>query len=579
MKRLLLFVLAIICSLNLMAQLEVKDGSFKEVPGFVNINTEKMYDDNDKPYAVLKIKTENISSKERHELNFGGDAQTFWEVEYRDGEVWLYISYYATFLKISHEELSSTEFHFPFDMRPKCGYEMTLVNKKSKVSDGWGSLKITTTPKDALITLNGTVMSNPYSNDMIQAGGYEIVATKDRYETTSEFIEVKKGENKVINIVMKSYMANITFKAYNDTEIYLDDNFLHRGTWTGQVLNGNHKVEYHRPYHRPVTELINVVAEESATYELYPIPIYAKISVTSEPSGADIYIDGKHVGVTPMSLTDIMIGPREVRIEKEKWKTEKKHFDVKEEDVLNIHEVMIECPDGFFSVSDTVKVYFSKGNLQYQTSTNTWRFADNQWNYIGNDNKNISIQNNTGWIDLFGWGTGDNPTNVSKGNYDYKSFVDWGYVIVSKGHSNWRTLTKNEWIYLFNIRSTKSKMRYVKAKVNGVNGIVLLPDNWHKRTYKLKKANKNNTRYDINLITASDWDNIFEPNGAVFLPAAGARYGDDVFDVGNCGYYWSRSSLGGNFAYYLHYNEKNINPETDDYRCKGSSVRLVCEVE
>ena len=129
MKRLLLFVLAIICSLNLMAQLEVKDGSFKEVSGFVNINTEKMYDDNDKPYAVLKIKTENISSKERHELNFGGDAQTFWEVEYRDGEVWLYISYYATFLKISHEELSSTEFHFPFDMKPKCGYELTLVNK------------------------------------------------------------------------------------------------------------------------------------------------------------------------------------------------------------------------------------------------------------------------------------------------------------------------------------------------------------------------------------------------------------------------------------------------------------------
>ena len=36
-----------------------------------------------------------------------------------------------------------------------------------------------------------------------------------------------------------------------------------------------------------------------------------------------------------------------------------------------------------FSVSETKKVYFSQGNLQYQASTNTWRFAENQWDYVG----------------------------------------------------------------------------------------------------------------------------------------------------------------------------------------------------
>lgn len=111
------------------AQLEVKEGSFKEVPGFININTEKMYDDNDKPYAVLKIKTENINDKQRHELYFQGDAATFFEIEYKVGEVWAYLSYYATYIKISHPDLSSTEYHFPYDMSPKCGYELILVNK------------------------------------------------------------------------------------------------------------------------------------------------------------------------------------------------------------------------------------------------------------------------------------------------------------------------------------------------------------------------------------------------------------------------------------------------------------------
>lgn len=39
--------------------------------------------------------------------------------------------------------------------------------------------------------------------------------------------------------------------------------------------------------------------------------------------------------------------------------------------------------NGLFSVSATQQVYFSQGNLQYQASTNTWRFAENQWDYVG----------------------------------------------------------------------------------------------------------------------------------------------------------------------------------------------------
>lgn len=129
MKKLLLFLLIFIGSgYYAFAQLEVKPNSFKEVPGFVNINPDKQTDDNDKPYAVIKVKTENINDKQRRELTFQGDAQTFFELEYRDGEVWLYISYYATFIKISHYDLSSTEFYFPFDMKPRKGYELTLVN-------------------------------------------------------------------------------------------------------------------------------------------------------------------------------------------------------------------------------------------------------------------------------------------------------------------------------------------------------------------------------------------------------------------------------------------------------------------
>ena len=51
---------------------------------------------------------------------------------------------------------------------------------------------------------------------------------------------------------------------------------------------------------------------------------------------------------------------------------------------------------------------------------------------------------------------------------------DWGNTI----GSGWRTLTSAEWTYLFDSRTTTSGVRYAKATVNGVSGVILLPDDW-----------------------------------------------------------------------------------------------------
>ncbi|MBO4250986.1 MAG: hypothetical protein J5884_07000 [Paludibacteraceae bacterium] len=67
---------------------------------------------------------------------------------------------------------------------------------------------------------------------------------------------------------------------------------------------------------------------------------------------------------------------------------------------------------GFTINEDGDQVVFSQGNLQYHALSQTWRFAENQFDFIGEENKNISSTYN-GWIDLFGWGTSgyNNITN------------------------------------------------------------------------------------------------------------------------------------------------------------------------
>ena len=260
--------------------------------------------------------------------------------------------------------------------------------------------------------------------------------------------------------------------------------------------------------------------------------------------------------------------------------------------------------EGLFSVSATQQVYFSQGNLQYQASTNTWRFAESQYIVAGNDNNYISPTYD-GWIDLFGWGTsGYNhgavcyqpwSTSMNPGNYyaygqaynnlyDGNGQADWGYNAISNGgnmEGQWRTLTNDEWVYVFNTRSTTNGIRYAKATVNNVNGVVLLPDNWTASTYALNSTNNNGADFTTNTITAADWANTLEANGAVFLPAAGVREGTSVYYVGSYGYYWSASYDGSEYAYYVIFNNGLLNPYHYDflYRSYCLSVRLVRNAE
>lgn len=526
MKRLILLLLILLSTCPLFAQLEVKEGSFKEVPGFVNINPDDNYqtDDNNLPFAVIKVRTENINDKQRRELKFSGNAGTFIMLEYKDGEVWVYLTaQYADYLKISHPDFSSIEFTLPYDLKPKCGYEMTLVNKAEVISNGWASLTITTSPENgADISLNGRPLNQttPYTNNMIPAGKYEITVSKFGFENVTKTIVINEGE--------------------------------------------------------------------STTFEIGMQYKYGSISIVSDPSEAIVYIDDVECGMTPLTINNIRYGTHGIKMCHKNMKDFKQQVIINNDNLIEINAILENCPNGtingLFSISPTKKVYFSQGNLQYQASTKTWRFAERQWDYIGEVNKNIS-QNYNGWIDLFGWGTGNKPTKNSANTADYRSFNDWGKNRISNGDSkSWRTLTNEEWVYILYSRSTIDGCRYAKAKVNNTNGVILLPDSWVKSIYNLVNINDADAIFDSNIINQTIWETKFETNGAVFLPTAGTRNKTTVSYTDYYGIYWSATSTTTPYneiieAYCVFFRSWGLNPYDKSLIYTGNSVRLVCDVE
>ena len=248
---------------------------------------------------------------------------------------------------------------------------------------------------------------------------------------------------------------------------------------------------------------------------------------------------------------------------------------------------------GVFSVAKGKTVTFSPGNLQYTQSTNTWSFAENQWEMIGTDNvtggsvssgENGDSKEGTALadkVDLFGWST--NTTNfgvsTSTDDEDYSgSFVDWGTNKIGNDVPNtWRTLTYEEWNYLLRKRPNYSELCGV-AQVNGVNGLIFLPDNWTCPagvTFKSGFHSSYGVEYYVayQTFTGDQWSEL-ESTGAVFLPAAGYRYGSVVGYVQHSGTYWSAPEVDSNDAYGLTFFSVGASM-TKYYRCLGLSVRLV----
>lgn len=255
--------------------------------------------------------------------------------------------------------------------------------------------------------------------------------------------------------------------------------------------------------------------------------------------------------------------------------------------------------NGLFSVSATKQVYFSQGNLQYNKSTQTWSFLEHQFNLVEVDDQDVGDNyTDQNVIGLFGWGTSgynhgavcfqpwNTPRGYSKyyayGSYQYNLYdqggiADWGYNAISNGGNvinSWRTLSYEEWTYLFSGRANANK-KFGQGKVGAINGLIILPDDW--TIPSGLSFVSGDGAFTRNVYSLEEWENM-EISGAVFFPIGGYRR-DTIVNIDNKGFYWTSSAGGAYDSKFLIISSgSHIFGSTASYnsmRGYGMSVRLV----
>ena len=167
-------------------------------------------------------------------------------------------------------------------------------------------------------------------NGVLNAGTYSVECRKDKHRSVRENITVADGGKQTIrlksptpivgslSLISRPKGANIAVdgKEYGMTPATIDS-----------LLIGEHSVVLSKPNYRSETFTIEIT-EGNVVEKMITLSNVTQMTITSQPTGAELYIDGKHVGKTPYS-TEFTSGDYDLRIVKKKYRdfVGRAHFD------------------------------------------------------------------------------------------------------------------------------------------------------------------------------------------------------------------------------------------------------------
>ena len=338
MKRILLVLFTLI-SLNAFSQLQVKEGSFKYVPGGVIDNKAEYTDGNDLPMALIKISTENIPEQERMRLVFVGNRATQIIKKPRTGSMWIYISAEAaTFIDIRHPDYGTYKYYLPEKLCDYCVYEMVLqyVNDQPEL----GFLAISSEPADADIYIDGKHYGK--TNNVITdlaVGTHELQLEKEGYATLTKTFVTTKGEtlklNETLQAVSKQKVHLIVKADQENATIYIDDEPL--GTKEASMLfmlGSSHTWMIKcNMYH---TESGTVTLNERTVIDKKLRPNFGFLNISTTPEqGAKVFVDEEYVGQSPVKTDKLKSGTHTVRVMKDMYKMKEQSFTVTDGQTTN----------------------------------------------------------------------------------------------------------------------------------------------------------------------------------------------------------------------------------------------------
>jgi len=163
---------------------------------------------------------------------------------------------------------------------------------------------------------NALVGTIPMKSQNLPSGEHDIKIVKALYNPYSQKVLVKDNETSQVTPNLSANFSEVTISVDNDADIYVNGELKTKGSWTGKLESGSYLMEAKKENYRSTSQSVDISAvNDKQTIQLSaPIPIYGTANITSTPAMADVFIDGKNMGQTPLFISNLLIGNHTLEI-------------------------------------------------------------------------------------------------------------------------------------------------------------------------------------------------------------------------------------------------------------------------
>ena len=193
-----------------------------------------------------------------------------------------------------------------------------VVNVVLKPAFGW--IEVGGSSVDgAIVYIDDRMVGRaPLKSERLASGAHNIKIVRQMYRNYESSVTVTDGAVAELRPVLAADFETVTLTTDKDAEIWVNEQHRGTGTWTGDLGTGSYIVECRRPNHRTTSETITVSPGMSVTKISLksPQPIYGVLSIMSVPGNAEVWLDGKNIGLTPIYLPQTLIGNHTLKLTK-----------------------------------------------------------------------------------------------------------------------------------------------------------------------------------------------------------------------------------------------------------------------
>ena len=204
--------------------------------------------------------------------------------------------------------------------------------QKIILKPAFGSISVNSSIAGAKIVLDGkqTGKQTPATLTEIPSGSHTISLQLDKYAPRQQEVMVEDGQTANVSLTLEARFARITISTLDGAEIYSNGKLLGKGRISEDMMEGYYDLEVRLNHHKSATKQIQVIAGQSQEITLNPTPIYGSLDVTSTPHDAEVTIDGKLYGKTPLTVDQLLEGEHKVVISKPKYTSDTRTVNISE---------------------------------------------------------------------------------------------------------------------------------------------------------------------------------------------------------------------------------------------------------